>query len=344
MTKITIFDIAKDSGVSYSTVSRVLNGFEFVKESTRQRVLDSANRLGYVANLSARSLAGGRSNIIGIVVPGLDNGYIGEIVRGVDEELNRASYDIMLYTTHRHQGRESAYIQQIANGLTEGVLIVVPLATTEYAEALREQNFPYVLIDQADALDRSWIVDCTNFQGAYEATEYLIQLGHQRIGFITGLMQIASASERLEGYKAALRDNNLPCDETLIVQGDYLQSSGYQAAQTLLALPQRPTAIFASNDLEALGAMQAIREHGLSIPDDISLMGFDDIPQASMTHPTLTTVRQPLDTMGRVAARLLLEHIENPQKQPRRVTMATKLIVRDSCKSILIHQNNAERR
>lgn len=330
--QVTIVDIARETGVSYSTVSRVLSGFEFVKEDTRQRVLEAAQRLGYVANIGARSLAGGKSHVIGLLVPGLDNGYIGEVARGIDEELARVNYDLMLYTTHRQRGKESTYVHSIANSLTDGLILVVPLVT-DYLQRLQEQRFPYVLVDQSDPTNQSNIVDATNWQGAYAATEYLINLGHSRIGLISGLMQIASARERLEGYKAALADHKIAFDPDLITEGDFWQPSGYEAALTLLDLKPPPTAIFASNDLSAFGAMDAIRERGLSIPEDISIVGFDDIPQASLVHPKLTTVRQPLDQMGRVAVQMLLDQVENPSHPPRRITLATQLIVRDSCKA-----------
>lgn len=332
--QVTIVDIARETGVSYSTVSRVLSGFEFVKEETRQRVLEAAQRLGYVANVGARSLAGGRANIIGLLVPGLDNGYIGEIARGIDEELSRVNYDLMLYTTHRQRGKESIHAHAIANGLTDGLILVVPLVT-DYLRELQAQGFPYVLVDQSDPSGQSHVVDATNWQGAYEATQYLIQLGHRRIGLITGMMQIASARERLEGYRAALADHDIPFDLDLVVQGDFWQPMGYQAASKLLDLDHPPTAIFASNDLSAFGAMQAVHERGLRIPEDVSVIGFDDIPQASLVHPKLTTVRQPLDEMGRVAVRMLLEQLENPSQPARRVTLSTQLIVRDSCQAIL---------
>ncbi len=332
---ITIIDVARESGVSYSTVSRVLNGYEFVKETTRKRVIDAAEKLGYVANLQARSLAGGRSQIIGLLVPGLDNGYIGEIVRGVDEELIRANYDLMIYTTHRHRGKESVYVNAIANGLTDGLLLIVPLVTSAYLDALRQQNFPYVLIDQWDAADKSSVVDATNWQGAYDATRYLIDLGHRRIAFIMGLMDLSSAVDRFAGYKAALVDHDLPYLPELVIEGDFWQSGAHAATQKLIALPQMPTAIFAANDLSAFGTVEAIRDAGLKVPDDISVIGFDDIPQASIVYPKLTTIHQPLAQMGRVAVKILLEQIENPDRPARRVTLGTNLVVRDSCRSIL---------
>ena len=331
---VTILDVARESGVSFSTVSRVLNGYEFVKESTRTRVLEAAEKLGYVANLQARSLAGGHSRIIGLLVPGLDNGYIGEVVRGIDEELARASYDLMLYTTHRQRGKEAYYVKAITNGLVDGLLLIVPEIPATYLDALPTREYPCVLIDQSDAGLGKSSVDSTNWQGAYDATQYLIKLGHRRIGFITGLMDLMSAVDRLEGYRAALADYRIAYDETLVVEGDFYMNAGYQAAKQLLNLDPRPTAIFASNDLSAFGAMEAVREHGLSIPQDISILGFDDIPQASLTYPKLTTVRQPLAQMGRVAVKLLMEQIENPDRTPHRVTLGTELIERDSCRAV----------
>jgi len=336
--KVTIHDVAKESGVSYSTVSRVLNGFEFVKEETRVKVLATAEKLGYVANMQARSLAGGKTRIIGLLVPGLDNGYIGEIVRGIDEEIDKFNYDLMLYTTRRRVGSEAHYVKTISNGLTDGIILVVPLLDREYLVSLREHNFPYVVVDQTDPQFNSTVVESTNWQGAYDATQYLIKLGHRRIAFIKGLSAIQSASDRLAGYKAALADAQLFYDDCLVVEGDFFAQSGYAAARQLLQNPSRPTAIFASNDLMALGAMEAIREFGLNIPQDISLVGFDDIPQAEMAHPRLTTVRQPLEQMGRVAVNLLIEQIENAEsseRTPRRVTLATRFVERESCQPIV---------
>ncbi len=329
---VTIMDVARASGVSGATVSRVLSGYEFVKESTRNRVMDAVEHLGYVANLQARSLAGGRSRIIGLLVPNLDNGYVGTITRGIDQELARANYDLMLYTTHRHPGKESFYVNAIANGLTDGLLLVAPLILTTYLDALREQNFPYILIDQTDSTENSSVVEATNWQGAYEATCYLNQLGHTRIAFIKGSPAVRSAADRLGGYKAALADCDIPIRKEFIVEGDFQQQTAYANIKSLLlnANPL-PTAIFAANDLSAFGAIDAARECGFRIPEDISVIGFDDTPQASLVYPKLTTVRQPLEQMGQVAVKMLLERIENHSHPPQRVTLATQLVIRDSC-------------
>jgi LacI family transcriptional regulator len=329
---VTLMDVARASGVSGATVSRVLSGYEFVRESTRHRVLEAVEQLGYIANLQARSLAGGRSQVIGLLVPNLGNSYVGTIARGIDQELVRANYDLMLYTSHRHPDKESLYANAIANGLTDGMLLITPLVPATYLEALREQNFPYVLIDQTDTTKNSNVVDSTNWQGAYDATSYLIQLGHMRIALITGTPIVRSAVDRLGGYKAALADCNIPFREELVVEGDYQQQTGYEACKRLLqSVNPLPTAIFAGNDLSAFGAMDAVRECGLRIPDDISIIGFDDIPQASLVYPKLTTVRQPLEHMGQVAVKMLLECIEDWSRPTQHVSLKTELVIRDSC-------------
>ena len=330
--RVTIRDVARVSGVSYATVSRVLSGYEFVREATRTRVMEAVEHLGYVANLPARSLAGGHSQIIGLLVPNLDNGYVGTITQGIDQALARANYDLLLYTSHRHPGKESYYVSAIPNGLTEGMLLVAPLVPTAYLDSLREQNFPYVLIDQADTTENSCVVEATNWQGAYEATRYLIELGHTRIAFIKGASVMRSATDRLRGYKAALADYDILVNEKLVVEGDYQQQTAYETTRRLLQNAEDPpTAIFASNDLSAFGAMDAVRECGFQIPSDISIIGFDDIPQASLLYPKLTTVRQPLEQMGQVAVKLLLERIEDQGLPPQRVVLATQLVIRDSC-------------
>lgn len=327
---VTIIDVARESGVSYSTVSRVLSGFEHVSEDARVKVLKAADRLGYVVNLQARSLAGGRSNVVGVLVPALDNGYILEVARGIDEELNKEGYSLMLYTTHQHGGKESRFVNAIANGLCDGLLLVVPLVPANYLEALHRRKFPFVLVDQADPSNQSATVYATNWQGAYDATTHLISLGHRRIGLIKGRMDLASGVERLEGYKAALLDHQISLDETLIYAGDFFQPTGYNGGHHLLGLSNPPTAIFASNDLMAFGTLQAAGERGLRVPDDLSVIGFDDIPHSVMVHPRLTTVHQPLDQMGRVAVRMLLDQIEQPDKPPRHLALGTRLILRES--------------
>jgi LacI family transcriptional regulator len=330
-TAVTIMDVAKEAGVSYATVSRVVNNKGSINPDTRGKVLRAMSKLGYVANMQARSLAGGRSYVVGLLVHGLDTAYMGEIVRGIDEELANASYDLMLYTTHRRKTKESTYVAALTRGLADGLLLVLPRDPSAYNETLQQRKFPYVLIDHRGVEQDGPAVGATNWQGAYDATSYLVGLGHRRIGFITGRMDEGCAQDRLAGYKAVLEGNGLPIIPELIREGDFLQKSGYTCTTEMLLLPERPTAIFASNDISAFGAIEAIREFGLRVPHDISLIGFDDIPQASNMHPPLTTVRQPLEEMGRKATQMLLQRLANPEESMARVQLATTLIIRQSC-------------
>ncbi len=330
---VTIIDVAREAGVSYATVSRVINGKDHVKPDKRERVLRAMDRLGYVANLQARSLAGGRSQVIGLLVPDLGSSYVGEIVRGIDQALHEVDYDVILYTTHRRRVKEAAYVTTISRGLADGLLLLSPSDPNLYLAALQQRSFPFVLIDHIGSTLNVPSVGVTNRQGAKDAARYLTELGHRRIGFITGRAELPASSDRLIGYKAALEETGIGVVEDLIQPGDFNQPSGYVAASTLLNLEAPPTAIFASNDLMAFGAMEAVREHGLRIPHDISIVGFDDIPQAVHVHPPLTTVRQPLFEMGRAAAEMLLDLIDRPAGMSQRLELPTELLIRDSCKT-----------
>jgi LacI family transcriptional regulator len=331
---VTIIDVAREAGVSYATVSRVINNQAHVKSEKREAVLAAMSRLGYVVNQQARSLASGRSRIIGLLVQTLGNSWMGQIIRGIDEELAAAQYDMMLYTAHRRLVAESSYVSMITRGSVDGLLLIIPRDPSGYLESLRSQHLPYVLIDNHGSDDGEPSISVTNFEGAYTATRYLIELGHRRIGFVTGNMAMASAVNRLKGYSAALVDYALPNDPALIIEGDFLQQSGFSAGKKLFALPNRPTAIFVSNDVMAFGLMDAARDQGLRIPDDVSVIGFDDIPEAASIYPPLTTIRQPLEQMGRMGARILLRAIDDPFIQPERIVLPTELIVRCSCQPL----------
>ncbi len=332
--EVTIFDVAREAGVSYATVSRVINNKDHVKPDKRERVLRAMTRLGYVVNQQARSLAGGKSQVVGLVVPGLDTSYIGEIIRGIDEELSNASYDLMLYTTHRRKARESTFVATLTQGLADGLLLVLPRDPGAYIETLRRRRFPFMMIDHQGVDEHGPSVGATNRRGGYTATRHLLELGHRRIGFITGTLDLGCSIDRLAGYQDALAEFGVVFDPALVREGDFAQPDGFQGARELLELPEPPTAIFASNDLMAFGVMDAVRDCGLRIPGDISVIGFDDIPQTTHVHPTLTTVRQPLEQMGRIATRMLLEQIGNTAAEPARIELPTELIVRASCRSL----------
>ncbi len=333
--RVTIIDVAKEANVSFSTVSRVVSGKGYVSARTRDRVMQAMTRTGYTVNRQARALAGGRHQVIGLLVPDLDTSYVGEILRGIDEELAANAYDLMLYTTHRRKTRESIFVASLTQGMTDGLLMILPVDPGAYLASIRRRAFPYVLIDHGGLDDQGPSVGATNRVGAMEAVSYLAGLGHRRIGFITGNPEMGCARDRLIGYREALADAGLPFDESLVREGNFHQPLGYERTRELLALPEPPTAIFAANDVSAFGVMDAVRDAGLRIPEHVSVIGFDDIPGAQSTNPPLTTIRQPLREMGRLATRMLFEFIEEPQREVERVELATELIARATCRPIL---------
>jgi LacI family transcriptional regulator len=329
--KITIKEVAAATGVSFGTVSRVINNDVHVKQATRERVLSAMQQMGFVVNRQARSLAGGKTNTVGVLVPDLGTGYIGEIIRGIDAELSFADLDLILYTTHRTASKEANYVANLAKGMVDGLLLVLPRSLAGFIGTLTQRNFPFVLIDHQGTGQDCPAVGATNWQGGYNATEFLIKLGHQRIGFITGSMDLGCSVDRLAGYRSALRTYHIPESPELIFEGTFFQPDGYAGASALLDLPVAPTAIFASNDVMAMGVMDAVRNRGLRVPDDVSILGFDDIPQASLVRPALTTINQPLEKMGRVATQMLLDLLQNPGKKAERIELPTQLVVRESC-------------
>jgi LacI family transcriptional regulator len=331
---VTIHDVAAAAGTSYGTVSRVINNARYVKPETRLRVQEAMDRLGYSVDRRARSLAGGRAQVLAVLVPDLGTGYTGEIIRGIDAEVELAQYDLLLYTTHRQAAKETSYIASIARGMADGLVLVLPSDVQALVAHLRQIEFPFVLVDYQGTEEQVPAVCATNWQGAYNATEYLIDLGHRRIGFITGNMEMSAARQRLEGYQAALRTHHLASDPALIRYGEFHYPDGYAAALALLALPDPPTAIFASNDDMAIATLDVLRGAGLRVPEDISVIGFDGIPQAALVHPPLTTVCQPLAKMGRVATQMLLDRLNDSSKPVRRVELPTELIVRGTCRAL----------
>ncbi len=331
--KVTIVDVAREAHVSYATVSRVLNDEPYVKPETRERVQAAVDQMGYVANRQARSLRTGRSQMLGLLVRDLGTSYIGGVIAGIDAEIGETGYELLLFTTH-HRAREPQYVATFVGGMADGLLLVLPRNIEAYSELLNRQRFPHVLIDyEGSAMGPA--ISCNNRQGAYDGTSYLFGLGHRRIGFITGNLEMDSARSRLLGYRQALSDHGIAEEAGLVVEGDYQQPGGYAGAQALLSLPRPPSAVFASNDVMAFGAMEAIRDAGLRIPFDISVLGFDDTQQAATVSPALTTIHQPLHEMGQQAVQMLLTYIEDPERPFEYRELATSLTVRNSCAPIV---------
>ena len=328
--RVTIREIADRAGVSIATVSRVLNGREDVSPETRSVVQRVIQENGYTANRSARSLSGGRSGLIGVVVPLVYPAYFSGILAGAAEALSEQGMQIVLSPTMNELEREVSLVDRI-HGLTDGALFILPQESSDELASLLDGGYRFVVLDPLQPLeDRIPSVSAANTSGADQAMRHLLQLGHRRIAQITGPLGWVATESRRRGYRAALASAGILPDPALEVEAIPEIEPGREAAEKLLGLPDRPTAIFAFNDNIAIGAIKAARACGLRVPEDVSVVGFDDVEGATIVSPELTTVRQPLAEMGRTAVSLLNRLLEGQRFETLHVELATRLVVRGS--------------
>lgn len=329
---LTIAEIASRAGVSIPTVSRVLNNRPDVAPETRERVEMIIKESGFVHSRLVNALQRGNSGIIDIIVPGLDTPYSVEIVRGVNEAVERTGLRLALSTTNNALQREQQWLGKILEGDTDGVILVLSRGQSRSLEELQRRKIPFVVVDHRGELGADIpSVSATNWAGGRAATEYLLSLGHRRIAVISGGTTLRCSIDRIAGYRAALQEARVPVHADYIRPGEFMPETGYEQTCALLELPEPPTAIFAGSDMQATGVYSALRTRGISVPDEISVVGFDDVPIASLVTPALTTVRQPLVEMGRVATTTLLRLIAKEPLDSTRVELATTLLVRASC-------------
>lgn len=330
---VTINDVAETAGVSVTTVSRVLNEKGDVSPETYRKVKQVISELGYTSNLAARSMRSSRTNVIGLIIPDAGDPFPIEVLKGVNKAIAALDYDLIIYTCgdnqkHYTADREKKYVSLLTSSITDGVIVVTPAAQTFTA------NAPLVAIDPHYASNEYPAVIATNREGSMEAMKYLIGLGHRRIGHITGRSDLKSTERRLRGYKDSLSQAGIPFDTALVSHGDFSAHAGYRCAIELLSLKNRPTAIFCANDVSALGAYQAAAELGLSIPEDVSLIGFDNIPNAAMAKPGLTTVDQSIQEMGTIAMQMLVQLIQGEALTDQIRQTKTHLVIRESCRAV----------
>ena len=325
---ITIQDVAQVAGVSVSTVSRVLNSKSDVASETQNRILSVINNLGYTTNLAARSMRSRKKNLIGLLMPDIAYPFAIEVMKGVNRAIADSEFDLLVYTTGdvRKSGRvshEQHYISLLANSLSDGVIIVAPVAGEFSIDA------HIVSIDPHTSNPDYPAVHATNYHGAMDAMDYLLSLGHTRIGFIGGRTELESSNRRLMGYRAALEKASIPINEELITSGDYTTETGITGGRYLLSLDNPPTAIFAANDQMAMGVFQVAEELGVKIPADLSVVGFDNITESK--YLGLTTVDQFISEMGYVATQMLINIINGFPLEDQTYKMQTRLVIRDSC-------------
>lgn len=328
----TIAEIAAKAGVSIPTVSRVLNNRPDVASETRQRVEQVIQESGFIPNRVASALRKGTSSIIDVLVPDLSSLYSVEIICGVEEALERTGARLALSLTHETLQLEQRWLTKVIDGATDGAILVLTKGQSKRLEALRHHKIPFVVVDHRGELGMDVpSVGATNWTGGRSATEYLISLGHRRIAVIGGPPALRCSVDRIAGYRFALEEAGILVDPTLIRPGLFTPQTGYEQTCALLDLPEPPTAIFAGSDGQAMGVYSALRARGVSMPDCMSVVGFDDVSISSIVTPTLTTVRQPLMEMGRVATTMLLRLIAGEPLDSIRVELTTTLIVRESC-------------
>ncbi len=324
--------IAREAGVSTTTVSKVLNQLPGVGPQTRARIQQVIEQRGYVQNHAARHLRKGQSGLIDLVIMRLEGGYDLGIMRGVQDVLEQSGHRLVVFATHEDEELERIWLRRILDQSTDGVLLLLPYERIGVANTLAEHNIPFVAIgDRNEPTAAFPTIGSTIWLGGYNATEHLIALGHRRIGIITGPLHLTTSRARLAGYREALERAGIPVDPSLICEGNYLLGDGYQQTSTLLNLPDPPTAIFAGNDAQAAGVYQALYQHNVRIPDAMSVIGFDDVMYSAQMSPPLTTIRQPLAEMGKMAANMLLRLISGLPLDSNHVELSTSLVVRQSC-------------
>lgn len=330
--RTTISQIAGEAGVSITTVSKVLNHLPGVAQETRERVERIIAHHQYVQSHAARQLRKSQSGLIDLAIMRLEGGYDLGIMHGVQDVFETTGHRLVVFATYEDEGLERRWLRRVLEQATDGVLLLLPYERSGLTNVLSENHIPFVAIgDRNDKEVMFPSIGSTIWQGGYTATEHLIGLGHRRIGIITGPLSLRTSRARLAGYREALEAADIPADPTLIVEGNYLLGDGYRQTCTLLDLPEPPTAIFAGNDAQAAGVYRALYARDIKIPANMSVIGFDDVMYSPQMSPPLTTVRQPLTEIGRMAATLLLRMIEGEALDIHHIELSTSLVIRESC-------------
>jgi len=340
----TIRDVARLAGVSKSTVSRVLNGDPNVAEETRNAVVAAIKEIRYTPNALARGLNTRKTGTIGLIISDITNPFHAEVARGVEDLASDFDSNVILCNTDGRPKKEAAYIDLLVEKRVDGIIFTSVKTDESDMTNLRSRRIPFVFAGRTlpDVAADSVVVD--NILGGFQAANHLLRLGHQRIAYLAGPSHVSASMDRHEGYCQALRRAGIEPDPQLVIEGDFKQEGGYRAMSALLDRSLGITAVFAANDYMAMGALEAIYERGLRVPEDIAVVGFDDIPFARLHLVQLTTVAQPKYDIGAIAARMLFERIDGKaQDEPsRRVVLPPRLVIRRTCGEYLGQRDFAE--
>ncbi len=324
-------DVAERANVSITTVSHVLNKTRYVNRNLVRRVEKAVKNLGYQPNALARGLRRSETRMLGMIVPDNSNPYFAELARSIEDACFERGYSVILCNSDEDPAKETAYLSLLAEKRVDGIVFVASGNDSSGVQAFLQQKIPVVILDRELKAMKSDSVVVDNRDGGYQATKHLIRGNHRRIGCICGPKTLTLAKERLQGYKDALSEAGLPVDPTLIKNGDFHIEGGYSAVQVLLSLSNRITAVFASNDLMAVGALRGISACKLRVPDDVAVVGFDNFAFAKYTEPPLTTVAQPIREMGKLATELVMARVNGEHREPQRHLLEASLVVRGSC-------------
>ncbi len=326
--QVTIKDIARKANVSYATVSRALNGKRGVREETRRRILRIAAELAYTPNAIARGLVKRQTQTLGLVIPDITNPFYPEVARGIEEGAAAAGYSVFLCNTNWERRREAQYLSLLAEKRVDGVILAPVEESAWEIETAVSTALVYVSTAPLDTRHSFVVID--NVRGGYLAAEHLIGAGYRSFGFVGSPEDPIAVGGRLEGFRQALQEHGLALPERFVQLGDFRQQTGYNIIRRMIAAGDCPRAVFAENDLLALGVIQGAREAGLRVPQELAVIGFDDIPFAGFPEVRLTTISQPKYEMGRRAVELLLGRISAPAQPSQRIFLEPQLVVRGS--------------
>ncbi|MDF2720466.1 MAG: ccpA [Paenibacillus sp.] len=328
---VTIYDVAREAGVSMATVSRVVNNNPNVKPQTRKKVFEAIERLGYRPNAVARGLASKKTTTVGVVIPDISNSIFAEVARGIEDIANMYHYNIILCNADKKKDKEIRVINTLLEKQVDGLLFMGGTVTEDHVQAFKTSTVPIVLCGTTDNEDRIPSVDIDHEAAAFDAVSTLIAQGHRMIGMIGGTLQDpANGYARFQGYKKALEKAGIAVSDELVRVGNYRYESGHELMKYFLALPNRPTAVFAATDEMAIGAIHAVQDSGLSVPEDFSIISVDNIRMASMVRPQLTTVAQPMYDIGAVSMRLLTKLMNKENVEVTKVVLPHEIIQRKS--------------
>jgi LacI family transcriptional regulator len=328
---LTIRDVADRAGVSATTVSHVLNGTRRVEPETARRVLDAVAEMGYRPNAVARSMRHKQTYTVGIVQPDISNPFFADLARALEDAMFANGYSAIFCNSDRDADKEARYLEVLLSKQVDGLLLISAADASDRVRAIAQQGFPMVVVDRELEGLRVSTVMVDNESGGLLAGRYLVGLGHRRLAVIGGPDRLRPSARRLDGFRTALAEVGLDVAAGSVIQGDFRAESGHDAMRRLLASDTPPEAVFAENDMMAIGAIRAVQEAGRRVPEDISIMGFDDIVMGQAIDPTLTTVAQPIDDITTHAVRLLFDRLRDPDGEPEQVMLPVELIVRGSC-------------